>query len=609
MDTLKLATDVWAEFKLISQEANVLWTKILFDNETVLESEYNPNSLPRFYISLGNYAEGLHRFTIQGFTSGNSGSIADKVGVEGFLYEATWPVIIKHNVQQLVNVVDVQYINGVAKVKWEKYDYYGFEFYQLSKFSVIDGNSMVQNITNPKQNYFSEHTYIEGEYASYSVSLNGFHFSNYYFDHPIAVPDVKKADDNTLNVSWEETANPGLLDFYYLTSKAPLGGKNENVKIEPPNITSTTFAAPGFGDKYEIQVRFVPKTYTGPYLNYNSSGGIYNYAMGNKMPPFTRGFKIGDSGEVLLYREGIFYKYNVEKAQATDSLEVEGLTNTDAITISPDGNFFSYFTTDKFVMHETSSWNIVNSFEVPFLSFGNLSLRSISISDNYRLVVVDHFNTMKVIDITTGDEIFRKTNSENEIIFKAVVNGDASKMLYLVYSNSGFEKKLRLADIVGKEIINKGDILTDNYDYKTWFEFAGNEIVILKNTSSYNYTGEIRNNEDFSLIKELKFPDRFVPVALDAQKKQAILKYGYSGGHDYSYAVDINSGELQKIVPIVGDNHFVILGFAKAGYLFDLGGKYHLSSSKDYKSSQKIPWSGFRVSFGLEQKCPIQRKE
>jgi hypothetical protein len=39
---------------------------------------------------------------------------------------------------------------------------------------------------------------------------------------------------------------------------------------------------------------------------------------------------------------------------------------------------------------------------------------------------------------------------------------------------------------------------------------------------------------------------------------------------------------------------------AQAGYLFDLGGKYHLSGNKDYQSTLKIPWSGYRFSLGLE---------
>ncbi len=39
---------------------------------------------------------------------------------------------------------------------------------------------------------------------------------------------------------------------------------------------------------------------------------------------------------------------------------------------------------------------------------------------------------------------------------------------------------------------------------------------------------------------------------------------------------------------------------AQAGYLFDLGGKYHLSGNKDYQSTLKIPWSGYRFSIGIE---------
>ncbi len=40
--------------------------------------------------------------------------------------------------------------------------------------------------------------------------------------------------------------------------------------------------------------------------------------------------------------------------------------------------------------------------------------------------------------------------------------------------------------------------------------------------------------------------------------------------------------------------------FGKVGYLFDVGGKYHLSGNKDYQSTLKVLWSGFRISMGIE---------
>lgn len=57
------------------------------------------------------------------------------------------------------------------------------------------------------------------------------------------------------------------------------------------------------------------------------------------------------------------------------------------------------------------------------------------------------------------------------------------------------------------------------------------------------------------------------------------------------------------IYPAVKLSYPVVKGwkvFAKAGYIFDLGGKYHVSGNNEYQSTQKIPWSGFRVSLGLE---------
>lgn len=37
----------------------------------------------------------------------------------------------------------------------------------------------------------------------------------------------------------------------------------------------------------------------------------------------------------------------------------------------------------------------------------------------------------------------------------------------------------------------------------------------------------------------------------------------------------------------------------KAGYLFDVGGKYKNTENRDFQSTQKIPWNGFRVSLGV----------
>ena len=44
-----------------------------------------------------------------------------------------------------------------------------------------------------------------------------------------------------------------------------------------------------------------------------------------------------------------------------------------------------------------------------------------------------------------------------------------------------------------------------------------------------------------------------MPVALDVKNKQTVLKYGYSGGYDYGYVVDLNTSVIEKTIPYLGD--------------------------------------------------------
>jgi hypothetical protein len=552
MDTLKLAGDVWTEYKIHSAEAEIRWIKISFDDTEVYNGDYNSSYLPRVPVVAGNYTEGLHFITIQTFTSSNTESIADKSGAEGFLYEAVWPVIIAHNVSPVLNIKSLVYKSPGVEVVWDKYDYYGFQSYQFSKGTVIDGNKVEKQFTNSKQTSFIDYSYIEGEYAWYSVSLQGWYSDSKEFVKPIEAPVTEQIPGLKLKVNWRKTSNPELLGFYHVKLSAPEGARSEETVVNSAADTSVTFNTPGFGGAYEIQVRYVPKTYTGPYINYNSAGGITTWEPGNPMPSFYKGFNLNEKGEVLLYVPGKFLKYNVATGKVADSLMVN-ISDNENIRVSETGRYFSYFNNDEFVLVETATWNIVNHFKVPFYYFNSLNARSISISDNYQLAVVDHWSVLSVYDCRTGKEVFRKVGDNINSIMKAEINSDGTKIMYMEIVNYGEGKVLRLANFGTAGLTDLGEMKTADYDYKTWFSFAENEVIILNNTFAYNYTGEVRSTADFSLISQMKFPDRFVPIALDTKNKLAVLKYGYSGGYDYGYVVDLKTSGVEKTIPYLGD--------------------------------------------------------
>lgn len=552
MDTLKLNTDVWTEFKLTTEEAKVHWVKIFFDDAVVYNSEYSDEWKPKFYVAIGNYTEGMHNISVQAFTSSNTGSIADKAGAEGYLYEVDWPITITHNVWPFINIRSLIFKNPGVEVVWDKYDYYGFQSYQFTKGSVIEGNKVEKQFANSKETNFTDFSYIEGEYAWYSVNLFGGYSESKEFFIPIEVPVTQQLPDGKLKVTWRKTSNPERLGYYYVSLTAPAGARNYESVIENPVDTSVVFNTPGFGGTYEIQVRFVPKTYTAPYINYSSAGGTVAWSPGNSMPSFQRAFNLSEFGEVLLYGQGKFRKYNPLTGLVSDSL-VENISDPENIRVSETGRFFSYFKDDEFVLRETETWNIVNHFKVPFYYFYSLRARSLSISDNYQLAVVDHFSVLSVYDCRTGNEVFRKVGSNINSIMSAEINSAGSKIAYMEVVNYGEGKVLRLANYSTAGLTDLGEMKTADYDYRTWISFSGNEIIILNNTFAYNYKAEVRSTNDFSVINQMIFPERFVPVALDSKNKKAILKYGYAGGYEYGYVVDFNRMVSEKTIPYLGD--------------------------------------------------------
>lgn len=552
MDTLKLAGDVWTEYKMYSLGSEIRWIKIYFDDKEMYNGNYNPDYLPRFAVVSGSYPEGLHHITIQTFASSQTGSIADKMGAEGYLYEAVWPVIIAHQVSPVINIRSLNYKNPGVEVVWDKYDYYGFQSYQFTKGTVIDGNKVEKQFTDSKQTSYTDYTYIEGEYAWYSVSLSGWYSESKEFVKPIETPLTEYLPGQKLKVMWRKTSNPGQLAYYHVKLSAPPGARSEEFTVNNPSDTSVVFNTPGFGSNYEIQVRYVPKTYTGPYINYNSAGGITNWSRGNTMPSFSRGFNLNETGEVLLYGQGKFMKYNAETGTVVDSLRVN-IIDPENIHVSETGRFFSYFTNDEFVLRETETWDLVNHFKVPFYYFNSFAARSLSISDNYLMAVVDHWSVLSVYDCRTGNEVFRKVGNNINSIMSAGINSDGSKIVYMEVVNYGEGKVLRLANYSPAGLTDLGEMKTADYDYRTWISFAGDEIIILNNTFAYNYTAEIRSTTDFSVISQMKFPERFVPLAFDAKHKQAVLKYGYAGGYDYGYVVDLKNPGVEKTISYLGD--------------------------------------------------------
>lgn len=564
MDTLKLAADTWTEFKFSSPETSVQHVKITFDDNVVYDSEYNPDYRPRFYIALGNYNGGLHSFVLQAFTSTNTGSIADKVGAESYMFQVEWPVIINRNVDRWLSIQSAEYKKGGTLVKWDKYDYADFEFYRMVKTSSTLVNQTSYTISNPLTTTFLDTTYLEGEYSDYMVGLNGGYGNSFSFFKPIQTPEVTLDEKNNFVVKWNMTQNPQKLSFYHVALKIPDTYSYQEIKKEDARDTVGVYGiSPAFGNNYEFQVRYVPKGFNQPYLNYNSAGGFVHFSLGNSMKPFQNAFNLGNSEMVLLYSSGWFYKFDMTNRMLVDSIRINEITSPDFIRVSPGGQFFSYFTNSDFVMRRTSDWKIVSQFTTPLMNNGNEGFWSAAISDNYQLVVIEHWNVLTITDLRTGKEIFRKVGTPAENLVEAVINSEGTKILYNMHSYENNTNYIRLVNFDGEKLTELGETtaMTPGANYNlTQYAIQDDRVLLLKNVSAYNYRWEERDLNDFSLIYGFNLPNSFVPVAIDFQHKQVVSRYGLYGGFDNSYSMfyDFQLDISNKITPIVKGQKFVL---------------------------------------------------
>ncbi len=92
------------------------------------------NNCETYYSHTGSFAIsayynvsfGTHDLAIEVYTGTGSGSIADALGFEGFLYSKTWTLIVLESLKDGMKILSVKPDKGSLKLTWEKYN--GLDF-------------------------------------------------------------------------------------------------------------------------------------------------------------------------------------------------------------------------------------------------------------------------------------------------------------------------------------------------------------------------------------------------------------------------------------------------------------------------------------------------
>lgn len=564
MDTIMLSTSVNVSYKVDVGSLTIYEVKFLLDGTDMGTLFSDANGHYATTLSSSKISDGLHELKVRTYTSTNSGSIADKVQAEGYLYEFTWPVVVNKEAKDQMKFTNLQVIPTGIKLSWFKYDYADFQRYTVNKISIIPNQSKeLVNTTNPYQNSVIDLSYVEGDYVTYSLYtyMDGFAMDSRSYVEEIKKPRVTINADRTIGVNWSPSKYPQNVKSYYLKTSIPTFGYTEDKEIADLAQTTVTFNEKlGFGGNYGMQLRYIPKGYDG-YNTFDVKGGLTQFALGDSIPAFERGFLIEGTNSLLIYKAGNFFRYNYSTHQSSSSFAITPIESVYQrfIVSSASGELFGYFENKQFVVRKSSDWSLVKKMDIEAYDGFNSILSAISISNNGMIATVDIFNKLRIFNIQTGLKVLEKESEESLLIQNAVLSPNGSNVCLRCGGYSVNKSVLISYAIGGGNLTETGRYEKNGYEYESKFAYSpiNGKIVYFNYLGMYSYKIDILNPETLAVENSLPMPEWFIPIAYDYTNDQVIGQYQFFPIKRFSYMLDVKTGKQSKVVQFVGQEQYL----------------------------------------------------
>ena len=473
---------------------------------------------------------------------------------------------------------NLQVIPTGIKLSWFKYDYADFQRYTIGKTSIIPNQSKeLVNSTDPNLVSVVDDSYVEGDYVTYSLYtyMDGFAMDSRSYVEEIKKPKVTINADRTIGVNWSPSRYSQNVKSYYLKTTVPQYGYTEEKEILRPESDTdvATFNEKlGFGGSYGMQLRYIPKGYDG-YNTFEVKGGLTEFALGDSIPAFERGFLIEGTNSLLIYKDGNFFRHNYLTHQSSPSFAITPIESVYQrfIVSSTSGELFGYFENKQFVVRKSSDWSLVKKMDIEAYDGFNSILSNIFISDNGMVATVDNYNNLRIFNLLTGLKVLEK-ESEGDILIQNVVLSPDGNNVCLRCGGYSINKSLLISYAIGGgKLTETGRYEKNGYEYESKFAYSpiNGKIVYFNYLGMYSYKIDILNPETLAVENTAQMPQWFIPIAYDYSNDQVVGQYQFFPTKSFSYLLDVKTGKQSKIVQFVGQEQYLF----SAGTIFSGNGR------------------------------------
>jgi hypothetical protein len=533
-DTIIVYYEKGVKFKFDTQYHNVLGVRLLIDTTEIGKVNSGTGEIK---IEKWKVAVGIHDLKLQVYTGSGTGSIADSIGLEGYLFSNSWKLIVKW---WSGNEVSAFVTDGLLHIKWPEYDAGRFEEYYIYKY--YDYGSTEIEIGSSKNSEFIDSTYV-GEYTDYIIKgrdNDGNIVSLGSTGTVYNLPELSYSGDtlNNYSIKWTKSRFYNAVDSYLVF----LGYDNEKFQLvnstHDPEDTTFNFKNGFFTDIVNLKLRVVPKKVNAQYYpeRFSTFENIMTFDLSFRFP--TAGndiYPVNDHEFVYISGFESIYRYSLSRRNIVEEFRPD---NNDALLMlnaSPSGNYITlradWF--NKNILFTNSSgmhpFTEINGFDIP----GDVNYNHIPVSDIGTGLINVSDTDLLMYDLKNLSILGKFTRKSKYPLYATnlklsangdyfSVNDDSLRLIHFV--NGDFKPVLTLRKPGGNMLLE--------------FDPVNPEQIIFWNGSQLS----VKRCDDFSTVYEFPLTENLEDI--DYRNDEMLT---WTEG--YLHIRDLKDGSLNKDIP------------------------------------------------------------
>jgi hypothetical protein len=462
-DIIYLSYDklVYLHFKTSNQAIKRI--RLLVDDIELLAVDSDNGS---FYFYLPNWPAGSYKLAIEVYTTTGTGSLADIMGAEEYLFSRSWTLIIdKSYVGQTAGVVT----DGYLTLKWTQTLDPDFKEYVITRYQLWNEEVEIKRLTNLE---WTDSSYV-GEGAHYSIKVCTTNnellpWGDVYLERELPALMLMPTKGDPYKLTWTKPKFYNAVDtvkisgtFHYYDPYIDIRNSSD------PLDTIQDITGGLFGDRGTFRLKLVPKPGN---IHYNSSFQpdyqteaefLLGLRIQNNQLDYCPGlFQVSQDEFIFIAGFDSLKRYSVSLNKV---VEATGCTPGECMFCplqdskpSSSGKYMMYFTC-------TNEFKLVNSAD--FHESGTFDLNKVSCPNNTPVVKVSDKMTGTINSCSAGFSLY---DFKADSVLAHYTNGDFICPVIDISPDGNYilmsDDSTRLVRFDGTSFHNIGSLIINPYN-------------------------------------------------------------------------------------------------------------------------------------------------